>query len=123
VKEWRGEVVFLHEVIEGAAERSWGVHVAKLAGVPEAIVRRADALLRAAERTRSPAGVLPLFAGMEENAPTPVGVATGTGAMEWRTALADTDPDRLAPREALDLIYSWRRKFLGDAEPDAVNNE
>ncbi|HEX7388846.1 MAG TPA: DNA mismatch repair protein MutS, partial [Acidiphilium sp.] len=98
VKEWRGEVVFLHEVIEGAAERSWGVHVAKLAGVPEAIVRRADALLRAAERTRGPAGALPLFAGMEEDAPASTDVAAATDAAEWRTALAGADPDRLTPR-------------------------
>ncbi|MCU4160444.1 DNA mismatch repair protein MutS [Acidiphilium sp. AL] len=116
VKEWRGEVVFLHEVIEGAAERSWGVHVAKLAGVPENIVRRADSLLRAAERTQSPAASLPLFAGMED-APA---LADPAEAPEWRAALAGIDPDRLSPREALDLIYAWRRKFLGDAEPDAV---
>ena len=47
VKEWRGSVVFLHEVAEGAAGRSWGVHVAQLAGVPQATVRRAAALLNA----------------------------------------------------------------------------
>ncbi len=67
VKEWKKSVVFLHEVAEGAAGRSWGVHVAELAGVPAAVVRRAGALLAALEREGGPLGAarlsaLPLFA-------------------------------------------------------------
>ncbi len=64
VREWRGEVVFLHEVAEGAAGRSWGVHVARLAGVPAPVVRRAGALLARLERGHRGAapGTLPLFA-------------------------------------------------------------
>ena len=63
VKEWRGSVVFLHEVAEGAAGRSWGVHVAQLAGVPEATVKRAASLLAALEREgRNGPAPLPLFA-------------------------------------------------------------
>ena len=99
VKEWHGSVVFLHEVTEGAAGRSWGVHVAQLAGVPQATVRRAAALLSALEKTRhgSPAE-LPLFAGtvapLPEAAPDPL-----------RAAIDALEPDRLSPREALEELY------------------
>ena len=113
VKSWRGGVVFLHEVIEGAAERSWGVHVAKLAGVPEPVVRRAEALLRAAERQRGPESALPLFEAAGADAEPPADTA-------WHDALAAAEPDSLAPREALDLIYAWRRKFLGEPASGAV---
>jgi DNA mismatch repair protein MutS len=117
VKSWRGEVVFLHEVIEGAAERSWGVHVARLAGVPDGVVRRADMLLRAAERSRAGDQALPLFAGLEPTLSVPVDEAS-----VWRDALAAAAPDELTPREALDLIYAWRRKFLGEGVQGAVEN-
>ena len=100
VKEWRGGVVFLHEVAEGAAGRSWGVHVAQLAGVPPATVKRAAALLAALERDGHGApSALPLFA----LAPDPhIPEALGDGLHE---ALAALDPDKLSPREALEAIY------------------
>jgi DNA mismatch repair protein MutS len=100
VREWRGDVVFLHEVAEGAAGRSWGVHVARLAGVPAAVVKRAGALLASLEKGREPViADLPLFAGMaaepaEEN---PV-----------LKALGEIDPDTLSARDALDLLYRLR---------------
>ena len=62
VKEFRGEVVFMHEVVRGAAQRSWGVHVARLAGVPENVAKRAEILLKNAERHTPAAAPLPLFA-------------------------------------------------------------
>jgi DNA mismatch repair protein MutS len=108
VKEWRGGVVFLHEVAEGAAGRSWGVHVAELAGVPKPVVRRAASLLSALEKQSGPLspggvlGALPLFAASaapdesKDEAP-PVD--------ELRRALAGIDPDRLTPRDALDALY------------------
>ena len=104
VKEWRGSVVFLHEVAEGAAGRSWGVHVADLAGVPKPVVRRAAALLHALEK-QSPVmavggvlGALPLFAVAGPKEETPADD-------ELHRALAGIDPDRLTPREALDALY------------------
>lgn len=122
VKSWRGEVVFLHEVVEGAAERSWGVHVAKLAGVPESVVRRADTLLRGAERAQAARAPLPLFAALESSDSSPGDQAAPSfaGASAWRDALAEVSPDQLTPREALELIYAWRRKFLGDDGVNAV---
>src|SRR6185312_14867734 len=92
VKEWKGGVVFLHEVAEGAAGRSWGVHVAQLAGVPVPVVRRAGALLAKMEkdqgafrRARSEAEALPLFARLES--PPPINDAL-------QEALDLIDPDR-----------------------------
>jgi DNA mismatch repair protein MutS len=96
VREWRGEVVFLHEVAPGAAGRSWGVHVARLAGVPAPVVRRAGALLAALERGREPViADLPLFASLPAEAP----------ADPVLEALSGVDPDALSGREALALIY------------------
>jgi DNA mismatch repair protein MutS len=100
VKEWKHDVVFLHEVAEGAAGRSWGVHVARLAGVPAPVVRRAGTLLAALEKragSLTEAGALPLFA---VSAPEPAPPED-----RLRTALAAIDPDRLTPREALEVIY------------------
>jgi DNA mismatch repair protein MutS len=97
VREWRGDVVFLHEVAEGAAGRSWGVHVARLAGVPAPVVKRAGALLSALEKGREPViADLPLFASLQV-------------APEKRhpvlDLLDDIDPDAMSAREALETIY------------------
>jgi DNA mismatch repair protein MutS len=109
VKEWKRSVVFLHEVAEGAAGRSWGVHVAELAGVPAPVVRRAAQLLASLEKQGGPLGAsamaisaLPLFAGMPGSAP-PEAAADDVDAL--RAALAELDPDRLSPREALEALY------------------
>ncbi len=102
VKEWKGSVVFLHEVAEGAGGRSWGVHVARLAGVPAGVIRRAEGLLLALEQ-RGPltsAAELPLFA-----AAVPANGAAPPAPDPLREALAEVDPDRLTPREALDVLY------------------
>ena len=112
VKEWRGAVVFLHEVAEGAAGRSWGVHVASLAGVPPATVRRAAALLAALERQGhgGPAD-LPLLAALEpagdqtEPDSEPPGPARPDPLAE---ALAALEPDAMSPREALQAIYQLK---------------
>jgi DNA mismatch repair protein MutS len=101
VKEWRGEVVFMHEVAAGAAQRSWGVHVARLAGVPDSVAKRAEFLLRQAERQGQPAAALPLFAAAG---------AAPESAIE--TALEGLDPDKMTPREALDALYELRAKLM-----------
>jgi len=101
VREWRGDVVFLHEVAAGAAGRSWGVHVARLAGVPAPIVRRAGALLAALEKGREPViADLPLFASL----PPPANACAVCEALEA------IEPEGLSPREALDLVYKLKEK-------------
>jgi DNA mismatch repair protein MutS len=123
VKEWRGSVVFLHEVAEGAAGRSWGVHVAELAGVPKPVVRRAAALLSALEKQSGPLavggalGALPLFAAA---APPDIDVAGAAPDDDLRRAFAEIDPDRLTPREALDALYRLRALLPAALLPAAL---
>jgi DNA mismatch repair protein MutS len=99
-KEWNGELVFLHEAGPGAADRSYGVQVAKLAGVPSAVVARARQVLARLERDpNSPTRLddLPLFAATKP-APPPE-------PSKVEAALAGIDPDALTPREALEALY------------------
>jgi DNA mismatch repair protein MutS len=110
VKEWKGSVVFLHEVAEGAAGRSWGVHVAELAGVPAPVVKRAASLLASLEKHGGPLGAagapltaLPLFAHQTQ-APPPEPTAD-THPNQLSEAIAALQPDRMTPREALDELY------------------
>jgi DNA mismatch repair protein MutS len=105
VKEWQGEVVFLHEVAKGAADRSYGIHVARLAGLPQAVLTRAETVLHTLEK--SGAGQtnkkliddLPLFSAMR---PPP---APPKGPSEIERAVAALNPDDMTPREALDALY------------------
>ena len=106
VKEWRGTVVFLHEVAAGAAGRSWGVHVAELAGVPAPVVRRAASLLAMLEKHGGAAGAplaaLPLFAAAPTAEPEDTPSAEAQPLAE---AVAALEPDRMTPRDALDALY------------------
>jgi DNA mismatch repair protein MutS len=104
VKEWRGEVVFMHEVAKGAAQRSFGVHVAKLAGVPETVTKRAEILLKAAERNVPASHPLPLFATAAVKEPD--------HESEISDALAGLDPDKMTPREALAALYELHGKLM-----------
>ncbi len=109
VKEWQGEVIFLHEVRPGAADRSYGVQVAKLAGLPETVVARARSVLEILERSdREGAGRrpviddLPLFA----RAPAPPQPAAKADPLGAR--IDAVQPDRLTPIEALQLLYELK---------------
>jgi DNA mismatch repair protein MutS len=110
VREWQGDVIFLHEVTAGAADRSYGVQVAKLAGLPDAVISRAQVVLNALERgEREGAGKqktliddLPLFA----NAPAPVPVKQAQSkALERLRALR---PDDMTARDALNALYELK---------------
>jgi DNA mismatch repair protein MutS len=109
VKEWQNEVVFLHEVAAGAADRSYGIHVAKLAGLPAAVVARAEEVLATLEQGEQAgtlarlADDLPLFAATARQAmPAPAGPSP------VEEAVAKINPDELAPKEALELLYKLR---------------
>ena len=106
VKEWEGEVIFLHEVREGAADRSYGVQVARLAGLPPSVIERAKVVLEALEQGDREGGKqstliddLPLFRA----APPPPPKAQKASAVEER--LKGVHPDELTPMEALRLVY------------------
>ncbi|CAN5763390.1 DNA mismatch repair protein MutS [soil metagenome] len=101
-KEWNGDLIFLHEAGPGPADRSYGVQVAKLAGVPAPVVIRAREVLERLEReTGAPAHLddLPLFAAA---AP---GVAERSGPSAVDAAVAELDPDSMSPREAMAALY------------------
>ena len=107
VKEWEGDVIFLHEVREGAADRSYGVQVAKLAGLPASVIERAKVVLEALEKGEREGGKqatliddLPLFRAAPPAQPTQ---KPKTSAVEDR--LKSVHPDELTPIEALRLIY------------------
>ena len=111
VKEWHGEVVFLHEVGPGAADRSYGIQVAKLAGLPASVIERAKIVLAAleADDRSKPRGFddLPLFASVPRPA-TPDPRQTALEAIV--NALAAVNPDEMSPREALDALYALKLK-------------
>ena len=106
-REWKGDLVLLHEVAEGAADRSYGIAVAKLAGLPPAVVSRARSVLSKLEAGRDATGGiaaglddLPLFAATAEpeHAPDPI-----------LLAIDEIDPDSLTPRDALEALYRLKR--------------
>ncbi|MEC9454899.1 MAG: DNA mismatch repair protein MutS, partial [Pseudomonadota bacterium] len=118
VKEWQEDVVFLHEVVAGAADRSYGIHVARLAGLPEAVLARAEEVLATLEKGEQGGAVarlaedLPLFA-----APRPASqrrAAESAAADELRASLYGTDVDSLSPRAALELVYRLRAMLPDD---------
>jgi DNA mismatch repair protein MutS len=111
VKEWQGEVVFLHEVVPGAADRSYGIQVAKLAGLPAAVIERAKVVLATleAEDLASPRGLeeLPLFAAAPRLTSPPQHDAALDNIVRM---LASLNPDEMSPREALEALYALKAK-------------
>jgi DNA mismatch repair protein MutS len=114
VREWQGEVVFLHEVVAGAADHSYGIQVAKLAGLPAAVIGRAKvvlAMLEADDRTK-PRGFedLPLFA----TPPRPAAPDSRQAALDALLAMLNAvHPDELSPREALEALYALKQRIPG----------
>jgi DNA mismatch repair protein MutS len=106
-REWKGDLVLLHEVGEGPADRSYGIAVAKLAGVPPLVLARAKSVLAKLEAGRDATGGiaaglddLPLFANQQ---------AEALASDPLADALASIDPDALTPREALEALYALKR--------------
>jgi len=110
VREWKDSIIFLHEVAPGTADRSYGIHVAKLAGLPAAVVSRAEEVLKtlegqqAAKTAKSLGAELPLFSVAPKEAPKP-------SALE--EAMSAVDPDSMSPKEALDCLYALKQKLKG----------
>ena len=106
-REWKGDLVLLHELAPGPADRSYGIAVARLAGLPPAVLARAKSVLAKLEAGRDATGGiaaglddLPLFAATAPQEPAPDPLAA---------AVAGIDPDALTPREALDALYALKR--------------
>jgi DNA mismatch repair protein MutS len=115
VREWKETIVFLHEVVAGAADRSYGIQVAKLAGLPKPVIARANQVLAQLEKTQGKPSVdilddLPLFAAMAPPPPQPGEPEShGEAALEM---LADIDPDMLSPRDALEALYRLKAALV-----------
>jgi len=111
VQDWQGEVVFLHEVASGTADRSYGIHVAKLAGLPVDVIARAEQVLQRLESGEASgkagrlAEDLPLFAQMPRAS---LEEARPEGPSLAEKALQDLLPDEMSPREALEALYRLR---------------
>jgi DNA mismatch repair protein MutS len=119
VKEWQGDVVFLHEVLPGSADRSYGIQVAKLAGLPPPVIARAKSVLAKLEAqdrgqtARALADDLPLFAVPSRAAAEP---APPSEAEQLVDAVKALHPDEMSPREALDALYRLK-SLAGKAGP------
>ncbi|MDR1828515.1 MAG: DNA mismatch repair protein MutS [Methylobacteriaceae bacterium] len=113
VSEWKGEVVFLHEVVPGAADRSYGLQVARLAGLPRSVTARAKTILNELERAdrEHPKTALiddlPLFSAALIQPPA----AVQPRKDPLREAFQAVNPDDLSPREALDVLYRLKRDY------------
>jgi DNA mismatch repair protein MutS len=117
-REWKGEVVFLRKLVEGGASRSFGIEVARLAGLPPEVVGRARAILEALEGERpSPAGPVPAAPGKGQGpqlglfGERPAPRRDEAAVREVAEALKRVDPDDLSPRAAWDLVAELRKKL------------
>ena len=107
VKEWKGDIIFLHEVGAGTAQRSYGIQAAKLAGIPAAVIHRATEVLKRLEEGRERPqktnllNELPLFSAAFQAPPEKTD--------ELRQRLETLAPDEMSPREALDMLYELKK--------------
>ena len=117
VKEWQGDVVFLHEVVAGAADRSYGIAVAKLAGLPASVIERAKVVLAQieAEDRVSPArrliDDLPLFASAWPAPAVQTDSAQDSAVIALVEALGALNPDEMSPRDALEALYALKARL------------
>lgn len=111
IKEFKGEVVFLHEVIDGAADRSYGIHVAKLAGLPKLVVKRAEQVLDSLEHSDKSTYItkmiddLPLFASVQKKIEEKEEQEELSPLVQ---ALRNVNPDDMSPKEALAKLYELK---------------
>ena len=124
VREWKDDIVFLHTVVSGAADRSYGIQVARLAGLPSGVIARASEVLQHLENNRNDTGDahpgmvedLPLFAATRPVSFVP-DAPTHEGPSPVEELLRDANPDSLTPREAHDLLYRLR-ELLEDEQTE-----
>ena len=104
VKEWKGDLVFLHEVVAGAADRSYGIHVARLAGLPSGVIARAGEILHQLESEQTGAAHVPAPLPLFSYSPA----APVAAPSQVEEQLKTISPDSLSPREALDILYKLK---------------
>ncbi len=110
IKEWQGDIIFLHKVIAGAADQSYGIHVAKLAGLPDSVIKRSQdvlSMLQTSEQAGNLAKLsddLPLFSAQVKNEPESIPETEHPALQKLR----GIKPDDLSPRDALDILYDLK---------------
>ncbi len=122
VREWKGEVVFLHAIVPGAADRSYGIQVARLAGLPAAVITRASAVLAQLENKERDHSSTPLIDDL------PLFSITSQPQSQPQSQLADThpvlkmlektNPDDLTPRDALEILYAMKKQYGIDRDQE-----
>lgn len=113
VKEWNESIIFLHQVVAGSADRSWGIHVARMAGLPETVLARADVVLASLQSVDNLGEHEQFSKKLAKNLPDMV-VAKKQQAVAENPVLAELqaiDLDALSPRDALDKLYSWKKQL------------
>lgn len=109
VREWRDKVVFQHEVRPGAARKSWGLHVARLAGVPSTVIDRASRLLSTLEQQHAQSRpTLPLFDTLLTDPTDDETPASPSAPDTLRETLNTLNPDSMSPRDALSALYALK---------------
>jgi len=109
IKEWNDDIIFLHEVVEGVAHRSYGTHVAKLAGLPDIVVQRAKVVLKELEEGENSLAInsladdLPLFNNIASES-----ISVTKNGDKLEEYLSEIIPDNLSPRAALEIVYELK---------------
>lgn len=111
IKEWNDDIIFLHKIINGSADRSYGIHVAKLAGLPDAVINRARSILDILQSGEQAGNLgklsedLPLFQSMQSSGGDDTTLPESQADNPALHMIRELDPDTLSPREALEMIY------------------
>jgi DNA mismatch repair protein MutS len=115
VREWQDQVVFLHRIAAGAADRSYGIHVARLAGLPEAVIARAGEVLHELENERTVDHLTAATTlGSRRRSAAQAELPLGGGAPHpLESALKSLRPETLTPLEALNLLAEWKQRWGG----------
>jgi len=108
VSESDGKVIFLHKIIPGGADRSYGIHVAQIAGLPRPVIQRANEILQQLEKTSGNT--------IEQNSTSRQQLALFPENNPLLEAIEELDINSLTPIEALNLLYEWKRRYLKDDE-------
>lgn len=108
VREWQDEIVFLYEIGAGTADRSYGIHVAKLAGLPGSVIARAEQILTALEQDERGSAAVKLAEDLPLFAAVPKADSSPPARDPLLDALEEVDPDSLSPRDALEILYKLK---------------
>jgi len=116
-REWQDDIVFLHKIVPGRSDRSYGIQVARLAGMPASVITRARAILQSLEHDELTRGGRPSISGTPSEPQQQLGLfqmaSTDPGAERLAQRLRDIDPDNLTPLQAISLLAELKKELEG----------